>query len=299
MQSSAFTDDDFTKRYSLATDALYEIASEYYTLGKLNDAQRLLNTSLQLLKDSTVQQEKRLKLLLLYSKALIVAHMLARQGTDLMFSTILETQQTAEALQNQQASADALSLLGQAHLFATIAASLKNGLPPDNPQNQQKYAIALGYQEQALKLREALHDMRGVSESHFFIGNAQQFSQQIESAQEHFAQAIEIAEQYNHPYEKTEPTRHLALFAMGRGDLDQALAYARQALALREEARFKPFLPLDHLLLRSIYLAQGDRARARFHEREAVTLAEEMGYTTLVSSIIDAEKTLAGREEGV
>ena len=72
---------------------------------------------------------------------------------------------------------------------------------------------------------------------------------------------------------------------MRNGNLDQALTLALQALQLREEARFKPYLPFDHLLLRDIYLAKGDTANAQFHTDIASSIASEMGLKTLVSSM--------------
>jgi hypothetical protein len=71
------------------------------------------------------------------------------------------------------------------------------------------------------------------------------------------------------------------------GNLEQALTLALQALALREEAQFRPYLPLDHLLIRDIYLAKGDIANAQLHTQQASALAEEMGLQTLVSFMLN------------
>ncbi|HEY4388186.1 MAG TPA: tetratricopeptide repeat protein [Ktedonobacteraceae bacterium] len=296
MQSLPLTPEALSKHYTTAFDALYEIAASYYTLGRLHDAQRLLHLSLQLLEAGEAQSQDRLKLLLLYGKVLIVDHLLSRQDAGLLFSTVRDARQTADTLQDQQGIADALSLLGQAHLFATLVASLKRGEFPDSPRDQGKYDEAFAYQQQALKLREALHDTRGISESLFFIGNVYQFWQQYDQAQEYFAKAYELAEQHGHPYEKTEPARHLALFALNRGDLEQALTYARQALTFREAASFKPFLPLDHLLLRSIYQMQGDTTNAQFHLQRASAIASEIGHPEIVSSILEAERMQASQK---
>src|SRR5206468_2597113 len=113
MQSSESTHEEITQYYTTAIDALCEIGREYYTLGRLGDAQHLLRTSLQLLnaskvnlrdhhsrngstpahqatkgdtspvtvlwkhlEASEVKPEPRLKLLLLYGQVLIVDHLL-------------------------------------------------------------------------------------------------------------------------------------------------------------------------------------------------------------------------------
>ena len=87
-----------------------------------------------------------------------------------MFSTILQAKQVAEAAEALQGNADTLSLLGQAHCNATMVAIVKSGTLPFGTQGQGKYEEALAYQQQALELQEALHDTRGISESHFGIG---------------------------------------------------------------------------------------------------------------------------------
>lgn len=285
MQSSVSTYEHFTKLYTTAIDALCEIANSYFFPGRLGDALRLLHMSLQMIEADEVVPQDRLKLLLLYGRILAVDHLINRGNTDLMFSTILQAKQVAEAAETQQGIADALSLLGQAHCNATTVAIVKSGALPFGTQGQGKYEEALAYQQQALKLWEGLHDTRGISESHFFIGLVYQFWQQNDLAQEHFIKAIQVAEQSGHILEQAEPHRHLTFDALFKGDLDQALIHAKQALAFREASGFRPYQPFDHLTLWDIYLKKGDTANAEFHMQRASTLADEMGFSTLVSSL--------------
>ena len=136
MQSSASTNDEFSRHYATAIDALYEIANAYFFLGRLGDALRLLRTSLHMIEEGEVAQKDRLKLLLLYGKVLTVDHLMNRGDTDLMFSTILQAKQIAEAAEVQQSMADALSLLGQAHCNATTVAIVKSGSLPFGTQGR-------------------------------------------------------------------------------------------------------------------------------------------------------------------
>ncbi len=297
MQSSASTNDEFTGHYTIAIDALCEIARSYFFLGRLGDALHVLRMSLQVTEAGEVARKNRLKLLLLYGKVLTVDHLLHRGDTDLMFSTIFQAKQIAESAQTQQGLADALSLLGQAHCNATTIAILKSGTLPFGTQGQGRYAAALAYQQQALGLQEALHDTRGISESHFCMGLVYQFWQQNDLAREHFTKAIQIAEQYGHILEQAEPHRHLTLDALFKGDLDEALAHALQALSFREAGGFRPYQPLDHLSLWDIYLKKGDTAKAQFHMQQASTLAEVMGLSTLVSSVINSTNRLGAQKE--
>jgi tetratricopeptide (TPR) repeat protein len=297
MQSSTVTNDEVTKQYTIAIDALCEIARTYFFLGRLGDALHVLCTSLHMIEAGEIAQKDRLKLLLLYGKILTVDHLLHRGEADLMFSTILQAKQVAEAAQDQQSIADALSLLGQAHCTATTTAIVKSGSLPFGPQSQRKYEEALSYQQQALGLQEALRDTRGISESHFCIGVVYQFWQQNDLAREHFTRAIQVAEKSGYILEQAEPNRHLTLDALFKGDLDQALIHAQRALSFREAGGFRPYQPLDHLMLRDIYLKKGDATNTQLHIQQATTIANEIGHPSLVSSIPNLRNLLSTQQE--
>lgn len=298
MQPSTSTHATLAQHYTTAVDALAEIARAYYTGGRLADAQQLLRASLQQLEAPEATPQQRLKLLLLYGQVLVLEHLLMRGEADAMFSTVRQARQLAEAAQDRQGIADALSLLGQAHYFATVVASLKQGQMPTGAPGQGQYDQALAYQQQALELREALHDTRGISESCFQIGVIHERWGQYDRAHEYYARARRIADQHGHAFEKTEPARHVAFHVLREGNLDQALTLALQALALREQAQFRPYLPLDHLLVRDIYVAKGDTANAQIHAQQALALAEEMGLHTLISSVRNLRDVLAEQPAG-
>ena len=279
MYPSILTHDEFSRRYATAIDAACEIAHAYFYLGRLADAQHVLRSMLHLIEIGEVMPQDHLKLLLVYGQILTTDHFLNDTDTDLMFTTLLQARQIAEACEDQQGLADALSTLGQAHYFATLMERRRSGASTNSPQDQGQYTEALMYQQQALELREALHDTRGQAESHFYIGIVYERWQQREQALEHYMKALEIAEQAGYVFEKSEPTRHLTWDAFLRGDLDQAVIYGKQALSLREAANFKPHLPFDHLLLSNIYLAKGDKANALHHAQSAAVLASEISST--------------------
>jgi tetratricopeptide (TPR) repeat protein len=297
MQTSAPRQATLTQHYTVAIDALCEIARAYYTLGRLDDSQRLLRTTQQLLEAREATPQQHLKLLLLYGQVLVVDHFLTRgPNADLMFSTLAQAQRLAEATQDRQGLADAISLLGQAHYFASVVDFRRRGLPLTSTPGDGIYDQALAYQQHALELREALDDTRGVSESYFQIGVVYERWQQYDESQSYYTKARQIADHFDHRFEKTEPARHFAFNALREGDLDRALGLARQALALREAAQFKPYLPLDHLLLRDIYEAKGDTASAQLHERQAFALAEELGFQALVASMPNIRDALAAQQ---
>ena len=293
MQSSAFADEEFTAQYTIAVDALYEIARAYFFLGKSNEAQQVLRTSLQLLETSEATPHHRLKLLTLYGQVLIIEHFITGKDADSVFAVINQARQAAEEAQDQQGIADTLALLGHAH----YATTLKSSSSPNSSRDEGKYVEALAYQEQALDLREKLHDTRGISESLFLIGTVYERWQEHEQAQENYAKALQIAEQYDHQFEKAEPTRHTAAHALRQGKIDQAISLATRVVELREASGFKPYLPYDHLLLANMYMTQGDMTNAKLHARKASALATEMGRPTLVTSLPGMSTLLADEQQ--
>ncbi|QBD83289.1 tetratricopeptide repeat protein [Ktedonosporobacter rubrisoli] len=292
MSSSGIEHEEIAKYYKVALDALYEVARTYFFLGRLDDARHLLTTSLQVFEAQETMPQHRLKLLLLYGRILLVKQLLRVGDTPALFSTLEQARWIAEEIQDQQAIAEALSLLGQAHYSVNVTA----GVILDSPDSG-KYNTALAYQQQALELREALHNQRGISESYFQIGVIHERWQDYDRAAEYYKKARQIADQYDYPFEKTEPARHLAVHALKDDHLDQALQLGLEALKLREEASFKPYQPLDHILLRDAYLAKGDAANAELHTRKATALAEEMGLTALISSLPNIREALASRQK--
>jgi tetratricopeptide (TPR) repeat protein len=298
MQPSAVTNDTMSRHYTAAIAALYAVARASFFLGRLEKTLQVLQWTLHLSEADEVAPKDRLKLALLYGKVLTVDHLLRHGDPTLMFSTIHQAQQLGETTQDQQSLADALSLLAQAHCNATSVALLKRGALPFDTKGEGDYEQALTCQQEALTLQEALQDTRGVSESHFGIGLVYQFWRQHDRARERFTMALQVAEQHGHILEQAEPHRHLTIDALFRGDLDQALLHAQQALAFREAGGFRLYQPLDHLSLRDIYLRKGETTHAQFHLQQASTLAEEMGLATLVSSVINATNRLGAQTEG-
>jgi tetratricopeptide (TPR) repeat protein len=281
MQSIVSTANALTQHFTTAVDELCEIARTYLFDGRLEDAKAVCRHSLHLIETNEVTSHDRLKLLLQYAWILATDRFVARSSIDLVTSVLSEAKQIAEATHDQHGLADALSLLGQAHYFDVVVNISTRNIPPG------KLDEALAYQQQAFKIRQALNDTRGISESHFWIGVIHERLQQNDIALEHYTKARQIADQYEHHYERTEPSRHLSFQALYKGDLDQALDYALQALRFREEAGFKPFLPLDHLSLSNIYLTKGDTKNALLHAQRGFALAEEIGYKgALVFSLL-------------
>jgi tetratricopeptide (TPR) repeat protein len=277
MPTSILKQEEFSQRYAVVIGACCELAQAYFYLGRVADAQHLLRTLLQLIEASEAKPHDRLKSLLLLGEILTIDHFLNDTDATLLFEPLLQARQIAETVPDKQGLANALSLLGQAHYFVTLVTRVNTGASPNSPQDQGHYNEAFTYQQHALQLREALNDSRGQAESHFHLGVVYERWRQGDLAVAHYAQALQIAEQAGHLFERCEPTRHLAWNALWKGDLEAALTYAKRALSLREAAGFRPYLPFDHLLLSDIYRKQEDEPNALLHVEVGSALAREVG----------------------
>jgi hypothetical protein len=292
MQTPHLSPHMITQHYSTALEALGEIVQHYFFAGHLVDAQQVIRAALAVTEVRDVQPEMRLKLLLLYANILMVDHLLSRTDGVEMFTIIEQAKSAAESLQDEQGIADALSLLGQAHYFATMTANMPailaslNSSEPLEQSLRDKFNKSLSYQQQALVRREALNDMRAMSESHFFIVLIYERWKQPDTALEHYRQAREIAAQNGHVLEQAEPSRHMALAAVLKGDWDGALPYALDALAFREAADFMPYQPLDHLLLRDIYMAKDDAEKIAYHAERVSTIAQAIGHGEMFADML-------------
>lgn len=290
MTSSIYAE-QMTQTYATAIHALCDITAAYHLNGKMEDTHRIARVCVQLSETGEVHPLDRLKSYLQYARVLVDSHLLSNADSELMFSILQKAQELAESVTELHGLADTLSLLGQGRYFEML-----NG--GQSLESSERFDALLDLQRQALDVRETIQDTRGISESHFYIGQIYERLQNLDQALEHHAIALKIAEGHGHQYERTEPMRHLAVLSIQSGDLDQALIYAFQALSFREENGFKPYLPLDHRLLCDIYLKKGDVETAFHHAREAVSISEELGVKgALASSLLGVGDVYLARKE--
>ncbi|CAM3542232.1 tetratricopeptide repeat protein [Paenibacillus lupini] len=290
--TSSINAESLTQTYATAIHALCDIIAAYHLNGKSEDAHRIARVCLQLSETSDVHPHDRLKSYLHYARILVDNHLLTNADSELMFSHLQKTKELAESVHDElHGLADILSLLGQGRYFEM----LNGGQSVDSSE----FDALLDLQRRALNIREDIQDTRGISESHFFIGQIYERLQNLDQALEHHVAALTIAERHSHQYVRTEPIRHLAIHSFQSGDLDQALNYALQALSYREENGFKPYMPLDYRLLCDICLKKGDTETAFQYASEAVSISEELGEKgALISSLLGVgDVYLAKKEE--
>ncbi len=265
MMQSTNSSHSISDHFTSVIYSLCEVAELYYYLAKLDEAVNVLKAGLQLTSVKEVHLRDRVKLTLQYGKVLVANYYLANRDFELALATSLEAKQLAETARYEKGIADALCLIGQAHYYKRLNTG------------EGDYEKALTYCQQALTLREKLHDTRGISEALFYRGLTYEQRSLSDRAQESYTEALQFADLYNHKLEKSYALRHLAGLATHKGDLDAALNYALTSLALREEIGFRVYLPHSHVLVGDIYLAREDSENALINYQNAQALAEEMG----------------------
>ncbi len=188
----------------------------------------------------------------------------ANSGYEEASAALLRALELATAAGDDRSAADALQLLG--------LAAYNNALWSSDAD----YAQPLEYFQQALARRKALEDWRGVAESLFYSGLISERREQPDEAQSYYTKALALASKHDHPIEKSYALRHLAGIAEEAGNLEQALALYGESLALREAAGYTILLPLSHLAVGDVLLAQRDLPQAMKHYQAAYAIAQEM-----------------------
>ncbi|HLW02847.1 MAG TPA: tetratricopeptide repeat protein [Ktedonobacterales bacterium] len=258
--------DTLIQPYQTAIGAVCEIAEAYYRLGKLEAALGALQAGTLLLEHAPEQQvdQSRTKLLLQQGKLLVTKGFYANSKYEAAISALSQAQEMASASSDERSAADALQLLGQAYYNKALWSG------------EDSYERPLDYYQQALARREALKDQRGIAESVFYIGLIHERLQQPGEAQNYYTKALALAQEHNCQIEQSYALRHLAGIAQETGDLEQALALFSESLALREAAGYKILLPLSHLAIGDVLLAQRDLPQAIEHYRAAYAISQEM-----------------------
>ena len=252
------------QEYTALIQSACVLSESYYYLGRLDDAIKVLAAVMSLLAMDEVRQKDQIQLLLQYGKILIKRRYLVEQEDADILPTLLRARQMAELLKDEQFTANALDLIGQAYFYDTMSSS------------EMDFDTPLAYFQQALELREEVHDKHLVSESLFYIGLIYENKDQLDKAQASYTEALQVAEKHGYNAEQSFPVRHLGLIYLEQGDLDKAKQYLIESLSLREAVGFKLYFPYSHIAVGNVCVAQNDLNEALTHYQKAYVLAQEM-----------------------
>jgi tetratricopeptide (TPR) repeat protein len=173
-------------------------------------------------------------------------------------------------------------LLGHPSLLADVL-HLRGTLLYDKEVWATALEPALLCFEEALTLRQASDDLRGIAEGLFGIGIV--FQNKIGATEdgqrkafECFQESYRLAEQGGYASERAHAARHLAYLWTRRGDSDRALAYNLEFLKVNEELGFKPVLPPAYTMVGFAHLMRNQLDEAARCFETARLLAERAGY---------------------
>jgi tetratricopeptide (TPR) repeat protein len=174
-----------------------------------------------------------------------------------------------EISQDRALLADAIDLTGLA--LHSKERNLDSSLPR-----------CLRYFEQALELRQAINDTRGIAESHFHIGLVYQNKREasdddMQKALENFQKAYKLALEGGFRFEQAHAARHLAYIYDEQGEQDRAYACHKEFLETNKAIGFKPYLPPANVMMGLAHFKRGELGEAVRYFRTAYGLASEMG----------------------
>jgi tetratricopeptide (TPR) repeat protein len=251
--------------YGAVFQALDALAEAHLADGNLADATQALSVGTQLATSRGMARTEAAQRWLRHGNLLALRGFLMNEGFAEAIAALQEALRLATDAGDPRAQADALAGLGMALHYRRLGTG--EGTIED----------ALARFEQALALREAASDARGLCESRFQLGLMAQFKGEWDDAHRAFADSYTQAKEHGWHLEQSYAVRHLGFWQMRAGQLDAALASMQESLALREAIGQRLLYPFSHIAIGDAYAALGDLERAADHHRSARDLAVAMG----------------------
>jgi tetratricopeptide (TPR) repeat protein len=271
MSSASSTTENTRKPRTTFITALYALTETYLRVGKRQDALHLLNANRDFLEGDT---REHAEFLLNYGRVLTADAMSTNRTLDQVNSLLLQAKSLAEQSADEYLLADILDALGEVYYVKGHKVSAEEG----------DYEKGLVYFQQALALREKLHDEYGLSRSSLNVGRMQQNLEQLEAARAAIERAYERAIRQQRVDVQAEALQHLASL---NTDSDAALQQVAEVIALREQAGLRGVLVHSYLMRAELYHAQGNLTKAREYYQQCMSVAEETAQPqSTVSSLL-------------
>jgi tetratricopeptide (TPR) repeat protein len=252
---------------SPAVLALVERSEAARLAGRLDEALRTLDTGAALVSPSASPVD-RLRVRLQRARCVYYRSSLAGSPHDAVIADLKAIAAEAAGVGSDRLLADAKDQLGLAIYARDFRAS------------DQKEARALF--EEALGLRRAAADRRGIAESLFHVALTWENKKDATPADKARSRALHeeslaAAEAGGFEVEAAYAVRHVAGHKQDAGDLDGALAGFERSLALREKAGYAIYLAPALLAVGDVWKDKGDAAKAREYFGRARAEADRIG----------------------
>jgi tetratricopeptide (TPR) repeat protein len=248
---------------------LVQISEIYLYEAKLNDAQRLLNADFLKDIEDRLDPHEIARLQIQRAKVMFYRSYFGPSDHDIALAILYEAEKVAASLGDKGLVADVMDLAGSILYAKEWPGSATLDIP-------------LKYFTQGLALREEAEDQRGIAESLFNIGTVYQnkagaSDEDRQQAFEYFQKAHRLAQGKGFKLEQSYAARHLGFLCLLRRELDQALAYQQECLALRKEIGCKIFLAPTYTMIGVTHHARNEMNQALEHFQSAQMLAKKIG----------------------
>jgi tetratricopeptide (TPR) repeat protein len=254
--------------YDFLVELVVKITEKFLYDGRFDDALLVLDSDFIHLIENELSNENRIILRLEKAKILFNKHLFEYDNFDRLLAEMKEIEADVRVLNNKKILADYLDLYGW-------------GLSLSLMFSDSSYDDCLKYFQEALKLREEISDMRGISDSLFHIGlvyERRRDDEEKKHAYEIYRRGYKIADEGSYKLEKSHLARHLGYYFRETGNLEKALRFFKESLALRSEIGFKIWIGSACQTVASVYARMNDYRNALKYFRSATELLEKTGY---------------------
>jgi tetratricopeptide (TPR) repeat protein len=227
----------------------------------------------------------QVRLLTQRGKILTGQAFLTGQDLEPAIKLLLDAVQLARTTASASAIADALSELGAAYFYRSLAA------------NRADYEEAASAFDQALALYKQTSNFCGLALTLFQIGMVAERRDDQTQALVQYQKAHTIAEQYQCTFALASIERHLGFHYARIGDKAAALACLQRSLALYEQIGFVLFRPYMFVSLGEALKALGSRSAAAEHYARADEVARTLGAPRARLAVAIAQAELS-EEQG-
>ena len=168
---------------------------------------------------------------------------------------------------------------------------------------QRKYSEVIWRASQTLERKEKKYDLYDIYQDHLSLGRAYLLQAQQESigdfaqASIHMKQAMEGLRRTGKIDELPYGLVALAEFHLSIGELQRAQADLNEAMSIATRGSMMLQQADCHLAYARLYLAQGEKGKARASWADAKEMIERMGYHRRDKDVAEIEQQLAGLEK--
>jgi tetratricopeptide (TPR) repeat protein len=256
----------FKEKYEELIFTLLDLSRLLESSGEWSESIRLLELGIDIVVDYP-----RLRARLL----LPLAGLLWKRGDMPKAEALLsEIDVTAESFHDEAVLSDFYYQLGEIHY-------VKQFYMDDGESGE-----ALPFHEKALELRLRLGDMEGASDSHSRVGTILERLGDWEQADQHYREAIDIAEETGYKRGLTRPLTHIGGYHRRRGEAQKALEHYREALRVSQETGDQEDIMFSLAnVAQMLHRVNGDPEEALDHCRRALEIAERSGFKLAMARV--------------